>query len=128
VLDTGLGEALATLAAGSAVPVTVIVEVSDRPSPAIESIAYFCGAELLTNAIKHSRANKIDIQAGIVQAERGPALRLRVSDDGVGGADTEGGSGLAGLRRRVGTVDGRLSVSSPPGGPTEITVELPMTA
>ncbi len=55
-------------------------------------------------------------------------LRLRVCDDGLGGADPAGGTGLAGLERRVGTVDGRLSVSSPPGGPTEITVELPMKA
>jgi signal transduction histidine kinase len=108
--------------------VTVTVQVSDRPSPAIESIAYFCGAELLTNAIKHSRANKIAIRAEIIGGEPGRTLRLRVSDDGIGGASTEAGSGLAGLRRRVGTVDGRLSVSSPPGGPTEITVELPMTA
>jgi signal transduction histidine kinase len=128
VLDTGLGEALATLAAGSAIPVTVTAVVTDRPSPAIESIAYFCGAELLTNAIKHSRANKIDIRAEIVGAEPVRTLRLEVSDDGIGGASTEAGSGLAGLRRRVGTVDGRLNVSSPPGGPTEITVELPMTA
>jgi len=128
VLDTGLGEALATLAAGSAIPVTVTAEVTDRPSPAIESIAYFCGAELLTNAIKHSRANKIEIRADIAGDEPARTLRLQVSDDGIGGASTEAGSGLAGLRRRAGTVDGRLSVSSPPGGPTEITVELPMTA
>jgi signal transduction histidine kinase len=132
VLDTGLGEALATLAAGSAIPVSVTAEVPaqvpGRPSPAIESIAYFCVAELLTNAIKHSRANKIGIRAGIVEAERGPALRLQVSDDGVGGADAEAGSGLTGLRRRASTVDGELTVDSPPGGPTEITVELPMTA
>ena len=128
VLDTGLGEALATLAAGSAIPVTVTAEVTDRPSPAIESIAYFCGAELLTNAIKHSRANKIEIRAEIAGDEPARTLRLQVSDDGIGGASTEGGSGLAGLRRRAGTVDGRLSVCSPPGGPTEITVELPMTA
>ena len=128
VLDTGLGEALATLAAGSAIPVTVTAEVSDRPSPAIESIAYFCAAELLTNAIKHSRANKIDITAGIAGSDHGRTLRLQVSDDGIGGAETGTGSGLTGLRRRVGTVDGKLNVDSPPGGPTEITVELPMTA
>jgi signal transduction histidine kinase len=132
VLDTGLGEALATLAAGSAIPVSVTAEVPSqppgRPSPAIETIAYFCVAELLTNAIKHSRANKIDIRAGIIQAERGRTLRLQVGDDGIGGAGAGTGSGLAGLRRRAGAVDGRLSVDSPPGGPTEITVELPMTA
>src|SRR6202020_1106865 len=76
VLDTGLGEALATLAAGSAIPVTVTAGVSDRPSPAIESIAYFCVAELLTNAIKHSQANKIDITAGIAESDRGRTLRV----------------------------------------------------
>jgi signal transduction histidine kinase len=132
VLDTGLGEALATLAAGSAIPVAVTADVPaqppDRPSPAIESIAYFCVAELLTNALKHSRANKIDISASIVEAERGRTLRLQVSDDGIGGASAEAGTGLSGLRRRAGTVDGQLSVDSPPGGPTEITVELPTTA
>jgi signal transduction histidine kinase len=132
VLDTGLGEALATLAAGSAIPVTVAVDVPPeppgRPSPAIETIAYFCAAELLTNAIKHSQANKIEITAGLAGTGRGQVLRLRVGDDGVGGASTGAGSGLAGLQRRVGTVDGQLSVDSPPGGPTGITVELPMQA
>src|SRR6201995_3566624 len=132
VLDTGLGEALATLAAGSAIPVTINAEVPadrpGRPSPAIETIAYFCAAELLANAIKHSRANKIEIGADIVPSARGRALRLRVSDDGIGGAGLGSGSGLAGLQRRVGTVDGQLQVDSPAGGPTEITVELPMTA
>ena len=97
VLDTGLGEALATLAAGSAIPVTVTAEVTERPSAAIESIAYFCAAELLTNAIKHSQANKIDIRVQVVAAERGQTLRLQVSDDGIGGAGAGDGSGLAGL-------------------------------
>ena len=132
VLDTGLGEALATLAAGSAIPVTVTADVPSsgpgRPSPAIETIAYFCAAELLANAIKHSRANKIEITAGTAESGRGRVLRLRVGDDGIGGAGDGAGSGLAGLRRRAGTVDGQLSVDSPAGGPTEITVELPMTA
>src|ERR1700760_888553 len=101
VLDTGLGEALATLAAGSAIPVPVTAEVTERPSAAIESIAYFCAAELLTNAIKHSQANKIDIGVQVVAAERGQTLRLQVSDDGIGGAGAGDGSGLAGLRRRA---------------------------
>jgi signal transduction histidine kinase len=132
VLDIGLGEAVTTLAAGSAIPVTVTADVPDeppgRPSPAIETIAYFCVAELLTNAIKHSRANKIEIRAQTVSAEGGRLLRLQVSDDGIGGADAGAGSGLAGLQRRIGTVDGQLGVDSPAGGPTEIMVELPMTA
>ncbi|HEY0716975.1 MAG TPA: sensor domain-containing protein [Streptosporangiaceae bacterium] len=132
VLDTGLGEALITLAAGSAIPVTVTAGVPGeppaRPSPAIETIAYFCVAELLANAIKHSGASKIAVRAETVAAEDGRLLRLQVSDDGAGGADTGSGRGLAGLRRRIGTVDGQLSVDSPAGGPTQVVVELPMTA
>jgi Putative sensor/Histidine kinase len=128
VLEVGLAEALATLAAGSAIPVRIAADLPERPTPAIETIAYFCAAELLANATKHSGANQIDISAEIIDSERTSVLRLRVCDDGLGGADPAGGSGLAGLERRVGTVDGRLSVSSPPGGPTEITVELPMKA
>jgi hypothetical protein len=128
VLEVGLAEALATLAAGSAIPVQVRAELPVRPTPAIETIAYFCAAELLANATKHSGANKVDISAEIIDSERTSLLRLLVCDDGTGGADPAGGSGLAGLERRVGTVDGRLSVSSPAGGPTQITIELPMKA
>jgi hypothetical protein len=128
VLDNGLADALATLAAGSAIPVRVAVDVPVRPTPAIETIAYFCAAELLANATKHSGANKIEINGVIADTERGPVLRLNVSDDGLGGADPQRGSGLAGLARRIGTVDGRLDVVSPPGGPTQITVELPLQA
>ena len=128
VLEVGLAEALATLAAGSAIPVTLSTDIPARPAPAIETIAYFCAAELLANATKHSSANKIGIRAGVTGSGAGQVLRLQVSDDGLGGADPAHGSGLAGLERRAGTVDGRLVVESPPGGPTEITVELPMRA
>jgi signal transduction histidine kinase len=124
VLDTGLADALATLAAGSAIPVELICDLPQRPTPAIETIAYFCAAELLANAAKHSHANKVKIQA----AERGGAFLLRVSDDGTGGADPAGGSGLSGLAQRVRTVDGRMEIASPPGGPTKITLELPLRA
>jgi signal transduction histidine kinase len=128
VLEVGLAEALATLAAGSAIPVRVTADLPVRPTPAIETIAYFCAAELLANATKHSGANKIDISADITDSERAPVLRVGVCDDGQGGADPAGGSGLAGLERRVGTVDGRLTVDSPPGGPTQVAIELPMKA
>ncbi len=124
VLDNGLADALASLAAGSAIPVELTADLPVRPTPAIETIAYFCAAELLANAAKHSFANTIEIQA----AEREGVLRLQVADDGVGGADPVGGSGLSGLLRRVSTVDGRLEVTSPPGGPTRVTVELPLRA
>jgi signal transduction histidine kinase len=124
VLDTGLPDALATLAATSPVPVRVTTSVEHRPSQAIETIAYFCAAELLANAVKHSGASTITLTA-TGQAE---ALVLRVTDDGHGGADPAAGSGLAGLTQRARTVDGRLEVTSPPGGPTRVTVELPLHA
>jgi signal transduction histidine kinase len=92
---------------------------------AIESIAYFCAAELIANATKHSYANQIKIK---IYTERTGVLRLEVSDDGIGGADATRGSGLAGLAQRVSTVDGRIDVSSPAGGPTVVTVELPLRA
>ena len=123
-LDNGLPDALATLAAASPVPVRLTTGIAHRPSPAIETIAYFCAAELLANAAKHSQANTIKI----LMTERAGFLALRVTDDGLGGADPARGSGLSGLAQRVAVVDGRLDIASPPGGPTTITVELPLRA
>jgi signal transduction histidine kinase len=123
-LDSGLAEALASLAATSPIPVRVSADLPERPSRAIETIAYFCAAELLANAIKHSSAGLIEIV--VINAERPGVLRLRVIDDGKGGASVSQGSGLAGLAQRAATVDGTLEVSSPRGGPTMVTVELPM--
>jgi signal transduction histidine kinase len=123
-LDSGLADALATLAASSATPVELTASIPERPAPAIETIAYFCAAELLANAAKHSRASKIDIS---LSGQDGK-LVLRVADDGTGGADPAGGSGLSGLAQRVRTVDGRIDIASPPGGPTRITVTLPVHA
>jgi hypothetical protein len=124
VLDAGLADALATLAARSAVPVDVSVDVIVRPTAAIETIAYFCTAELLANIAKHSGAR----HAAIAVADHDGALRLAVTDDGTGGADAAGGTGLAGLAQRVRTVDGQLSISSPAGGPTVVTIDLPSHA
>jgi len=123
-LDNGLADALATLAAGSAIPVGLRVQVPVRPAQAIETIGYFCVAELLANAAKHSSATRIEIRV----TERENVLVLEVSDDGTGGADPSRGSGLAGLGQRVAVVDGRLDIVSPPGGPTRITAELPLRA
>jgi signal transduction histidine kinase len=125
VLDNGLASALDSLAASSAIPASVTASIGPRPAPAIETIAYFCAAELIANATKHSYANQIMIN---ISTERAGVLRLDVSDDGVGGADVTRGSGLSGLVQRVSTVDGRIDVSSPPGGPTVVTVVLPMRA
>src|SRR6202047_2450387 len=99
----------ATLAASSAIPASVTAEIDDRPAPAIETIAYFCAAELIANATKHSYANQIKIN---IFTERAGVLRLEVTDDGIGGADQGRGSGLSGLGQRVSTVDGRIDVSS----------------
>jgi signal transduction histidine kinase len=124
VLDQGLGTALTTLAARSEVPVELSVDLPERASAAIETIAYFCAAELLTNVAKHSSAAHATLQ---VDCGSG-TLRVRVSDDGSGGARVETRGGLAGLADRVRTVDGSLQISSPPGGPTVIAVELPARA
>ena len=125
VLDSGLASALASLATSSAIPASVTADIGTRPAPAIETIAYFCAAELIANATKHSYANQIKIK---IYTERTGVLRLEVSDDGIGGADAGRGSGLAGLAQRVSTVDGRIDVVSPAGGPTTVTVELPLRA
>jgi len=124
VLDQGLGIALATLAARSDLPVELVVDLPERPSAAIETIAYFCAAELLTNVTKHSGARHATLEVAHVPG----LLRMRVTDDGCGGARIEARGGLAGLAERVRTVDGRLQVASPPGGPTVVTVELPSHA
>ena len=125
VLDNGLASALDSLAASSAIPASVTASIGPRPAPAIETIAYFCAAELIANATKHSFANQITIN---ISTERAGVLRLYVGDDGIGGADVTRGSGLSGLVQRVSTVDGRVDVSSPSGGPTVVTVVLPMKA
>jgi len=119
--DRGLDAALSGLAGRSPVPVTVEVDAGARPSRTIEAIAYFVVAEALTNIAKHARAS----HASVVVRRLDGALRIVVTDDGVGGADPAGGTGLAGLADRVSGVDGRLSVRSPAGGPTVLTVELP---
>jgi len=129
-LDNGLAVALESLAASSAIPATVSAHIpgsvaEGRPAPAIETIAYFCAAELIANATKHSYANQIKIE---IYTERPGFLQLRICDDGIGGAEQARGSGLDGLAQRVSTVDGRIGISSPPGGPTVVTVELPLRA
>jgi signal transduction histidine kinase len=121
VLDRGLGPALSTLAEASAVPVALNVSISARPSPAIEAIAYFCAAELLANVAKHSGADR----ASIGVTDCGGRLLMTVTDNGAGQAHPVPGGGLAGLAERVRTVDGKLAIDSPAGGPTIVTVELP---
>ncbi|MFI6944772.1 sensor histidine kinase [Streptomyces sp. NPDC050422] len=122
--DRGLAGAVRALAADSAVPVTVELDgVEDglRLPAAIEAAAYFVIAEALTNINKHSGAT-----AARVRIDRAPgALLVAIGDDGHGGADERGGSGLVGIRRRIAALDGTTRISSPTGGPTDIEVELP---
>jgi signal transduction histidine kinase len=124
ILDHGLGSALATLGARSGVPVELVVDLPERASAAIETIGYLCAAELLANVAKHSGARHATLEAVHVPG----LLRVRVSDDGVGGARIEARGGLAGLAERLRTVGGRMEISSPSGGPTAVTVELPCHA
>jgi signal transduction histidine kinase len=118
--DRGLEAALASLASSTPFPVALSVDVVPRPAPAVESAAYFVAAESLANAVKHARAQRVEIRI----VRRDDAIELEVRDDGNGGADPNG-SGLRGLRRRVEALDGSLSVTSPRGGPTTIRAELP---
>jgi len=121
-LDVGLDTALATLVARSPVPATLTVDTQLRASTAIETIAYFSVAELLANVAKHSHAGR----AGVTMDAREGRLHLAVHDDGIGGARVGAGSGLVGLANRVHAVEGHLDVSSPQGGPTVISVDLPL--
>jgi signal transduction histidine kinase len=120
--DRGLDAALSSLAARSPVPVALRSELGDeRPPEQVESAAYFVVAEALTNVARHSEATN----AAVSVARDDGVLVIEIRDDGIGGADAQPGSGLAGLRDRVGSLGGTLVVESPPGGPTAITAVLP---
>ena len=97
------------------------MHIPQRVPPTVEAIAYFVVSEALANTAKHARAS----HAGVSARREGDVLRVTVADDGLGGADLSRGTGLAGLTQRVRSVDGTLSISSPAGGPTTITAELP---
>ncbi|MCW2903503.1 MAG: histidine kinase, partial [Streptosporangiaceae bacterium] len=122
--DGGLRPALKTLARRCAVPVRLDVQPDARFPEPIELAAYYVVAEALTNAVKHAQATVIDVQ---VETGEG-LLRVGVRDDGRGGADPTGGSGLVGLTDRVEALGGRLTVNSPPGAGTAMQVVLPLTA
>ncbi|MFF4757883.1 sensor histidine kinase [Streptomyces sp. NPDC001292] len=118
--NLGLQEALAGVSERCSIPIRTDFALA-KPLPAsVETAAYFVVSESVTNAAKHSAATEIQVRVRTY----GPVLVIRVEDNGVGGARPEG-SGLTGLRSRVGALDGRLHVHSPSGGPTTITAELP---
>lgn len=122
--DRGLVGAVRALAVGSGLEVEVAekdMQDDVRAPAAVEAAAYFTVAEALTNAAKHSGSRRAWVE--LVRTPR--ALRITVRDEGCGGADETGGSGLLGMRRRIAALDGTVLVSSPIGGPTTIEVELP---
>lgn len=128
--DRGLAGAVRALAASSGLDVAVTVDGLEdadserdgaRAPAAVEAAAYFVVAESLTNSAKHSGAERAEVRL----ARTGKGLRVTVRDEGRGGVDEAGGSGLLGMQRRVAALDGTLRLTSPLGGPTVIEVELP---
>ncbi|MEU3735937.1 sensor domain-containing protein [Streptomyces sp. NPDC032198] len=119
--ERGLGDAVKALALRLPVETDVDVELSGRAEEPVESAAYFAVSEALTNTIKHAGADRVWVD--IHHAEG--MLRIAVTDNGKGGASIGAGSGLSGIERRLGTFDGVLAVSSPAGGPTMVTMEIP---
>ena len=139
--DRGLADAVRALALDSPLQVEVTSELPARPPAPVESAAYFAVSELLANVSKHARADRvwIDIRyhgpadgAGMHSGgmhsggmHSGGMLRIGVTDDGCGGADPAGGTGLRGIERRLAAFDGVLAAGSPPGGPTVMNMEIP---
>jgi signal transduction histidine kinase len=121
LVERGLGDAIRALALDYPVPATAQVDLPGRLPAPVEAAAYFAVAEALANAAKHAGARSVHIRA----ARSSGMLRIEVTDDGSGGADPSRGSGLRGIERRLGTFDGILAVSSPPGGPTIVVIEVP---
>ncbi|MFD4742925.1 histidine kinase [Streptomyces virginiae] len=128
--DRGLDAALSGVAARAPFPVELTVDIEQRPGATVEAVAYFVVSEALANVAKHARAERCRVHVVRAPTPDGSPrgadlLRITVTDDGVGGADPARGTGLVGLRKRVGSVDGTIMIESPLGGPTVITVELP---
>src|SRR4051812_30479899 len=119
--ERGLGDAVRALALRLPLPTEVNVELEGRADAPVESAAYFAVSEVLTNAVKHSGADRIWIDLHRTEG----MLQITVTDNGRGGALITAGSGLAGVERRLGTFDGGLAVGSPAGGPTMVTMEIP---
>jgi signal transduction histidine kinase len=118
--DRGLADAVRSLALDTAIPTYLDIDLPGRLAAPVEAACYFAVAETLTNAVKHSGAREIRIR---MEHRRG-VLRIEVVDDGAGGADPAGGTGLAGLEQRLAAFDGVVAVSSPPGGPTIVAMEV----
>jgi signal transduction histidine kinase len=120
--ERGLAPAIAALAARAPVPVEVLDVPADRLPGPLETTAYFTVAEALTNVAKYAEASEATVRVACEDSE----LVVEIRDDGVGGADPDGGSGLSGLSDRVAACDGSLSVDSPPGEGTLVRAVLPL--
>ncbi|GAA2571443.1 sensor histidine kinase [Winogradskya consettensis] len=119
--DRGLDGALTAVTTRCGVPTRLDIGDLGRVPAAVEAVVYFAVAESLTNAARHSGATT----AGARVSRTADRLSVVVTDNGIGGADQRRGTGLAGIRRRVLALDGTITIDSPPGGPTTITMELP---
>jgi signal transduction histidine kinase len=123
--EGGLGKALRAMTRRSPIPVELDLHVEERLPDQVEISAYYIVAEALTNATKHSGASAVRVSVDAEQAEG--AVRLEVVDNGVGGAEFSGGTGLLGLKDRVDALGGRIDLHSPRGGGTTLHVVLPLT-
>ncbi|MFN8027930.1 MAG: sensor histidine kinase [Acidimicrobiia bacterium] len=119
--DRGLDAALSAVVARAPIPVSLETHVEPRPTPEVESAAYFVVSEALTNVARHSEAR----HAAVSVLRQGPHLVVEVRDDGRGGAHAGDGSGLAGLDERARALGGSFQVDSPEGGPTVVRAVLP---
>ncbi|MFF4607337.1 histidine kinase [Streptomyces sp. NPDC001339] len=119
--ERGLGDAIRALSMDAPLPVKVHTELSGRLEAAVESAAYFSVAELLTNTAKYADADRAWVEA----AYKADTLKITYTDNGQGGADPTQGTGLRGIERRVQAFDGKVELSSPPGGPTRVTLTIP---
>jgi signal transduction histidine kinase len=119
--DRGVGDAIKALALDCPVLTLTDIQLDGRPPVPVESAVYFAVAEALSNAVKHAEARAILIRV----THSSGMLRAEIDDDGIGGADASGGTGLAGIERRLAAFDGILAISSPIGGPTIVVIEVP---
>ena len=121
--ERGLGPAVEALASRAPVPVEIVETPSERLAQPIEAAAYYLIAEALTNVAKHAHARSVRVRV----AQTGSMVVVQVHDDGVGGADTAGGTGLEGLADRVEALGGRLELASPAGAGTTVSAEIPVS-
>ncbi|WP_158895871.1 sensor histidine kinase [Amycolatopsis anabasis] len=121
LVDRGIADAIRTLAMENPLQIETTIDLPGRPSPAVESAAYFTVSEVLNNAVKHSGADSGSIEVRHADGR----LLINVSDYGRGGADPSRGTGLRGIERRLAPLDGFITVLSPLGGPTMVAIEIP---